>query len=94
MILNLLFYCRYQIIIDNRRNNRYIHCVFLGHLNDAGQFDLLPRIGPGGPLHLPPDAYLLGDKGCANRYPILTRLRADQIPNQGPDRNAMLIFNS
>ena len=44
-LIPLTFYL--QIIIDNDRNIRYVHSGFPGHMNDAGVYALLPRIGAG-----------------------------------------------
>ena len=68
---------------------------FLGHLNDAGQFALMPNIGPGQELPFPEEMYLLGDNGYPNRYPVMTKFRAHQIRQAATeeDRTAMHIFN-
>ena len=44
LIMNLtyLICIAFQIIIDNRRHIRHVRSGFLGHLNDSGQFLLLP----------------------------------------------------
>ena len=40
-----------QVIVDNSGNIVFVQAGFLGHMNDAGQFQrLLPRIGHGGQL--------------------------------------------
>ena len=83
----------FQIVIDNNNNLRYVQSGFLGHMNDAGQYALMPNIGDGEQLDLPPNVYLLGDKGYANNYPILTRYRADQLGG-GADRDIKIIFNT
>ena len=50
----------------------------------------LPNIGPNGPLVFPRDCYLLGDRGYANRYPIVTPFRANQMQ---PNNHLMHVFN-
>lgn len=80
-----------QVLIDNQRNIRYIHSGFTGHMNDAGQFLQLPRIGPNEPLPFPADCYILGDRGYANRYPIITPYRANQM--QPPNVEDKVLFN-
>ena len=64
-------------------------------MNDAGLYALLARIGPGEELDLPEEVFLLGDNGYANRYPIMTKYRANQIrqAESVEDRLAMSIFN-
>ena len=75
---------------------RFVQTGFPGHLNDAGIFHLLPEIGPGQELDFPEGVFLLGDNGYANRWPIMTKFRANQImqANQIEDRLAMSIFNN
>ncbi len=70
-------HCRYhnfssQIIMDNRGNIVFVQLGFLGHNNDSGQFQLMPRIGPGEELHLPHGLYILADKGYPLQYPLVT----------------------
>ena len=57
-----------QVIVDVKKNIRYIHTGFPGRLNDAGQFLELLQIGhlAGDQLQFPLECYLLGDKGYAN----------------------------
>ena len=60
-------HCRYhnlstQIIMDNQGNIVFVQFGFLGHNNDSGQFQLMPGIGTGEELHLPPGVYILADK--------------------------------
>ncbi len=80
-------HCRYhnfssQIIMDNRGNIVFIQSGFLGHNNDSGQFQLIPRIGPGEELHLPHGLYILEDKGYPLQYPLVTPWRvADAAGN-------------
>ena len=68
----------------------YVQSGFLGHMNDAGQYALMPNIGDGQHLDFLPDVYLLGDKGYANNYPILTRYQL----GAGADRDIKIIFNT
>ncbi len=80
-------HCRYhnfssQIIMDNRGNIVFVQSGFLGHNNDSGQFQLMPRIGPGEELHLPHGLYILADKGYPLQYPLVTPWRvADAAGN-------------
>ena len=46
-----------QIIMDNQRNIVFIQSGFLGHNNDSAQLHLIPSIGAGEELHLPPGLY-------------------------------------
>lgn len=80
-----------QIIVDNERNIVYIHSGFLGHMNDAGQYGMLPEIGPNGALPFPPECYLLADGGYANGYPLVTPFRRNQM--NGPNVIDKRIFN-
>ena len=64
-----------QIIMDNHRNIVFIQSGFLGHNNDSGQFQMMPRIGPGEQLHLPLGLYILADKGYPLQYPLATPCR-------------------
>ena len=84
-----------QIIIDNTRNIRFVQSGFLEHQNDAGQYHLMPSIGPDQDLDFPENASLLGDNGYANRYPVMTRYRRDQIRNlaDGDERLAIGVYN-
>ena len=78
-------HCRYhnfsaQIIMDNLGNTFFIQSGFLGHNNDSGQFQLMPRIVPGEDLHLPHGLYILADKGYPLHYPLVTpRRQADVV---------------
>ena len=82
-----------QIICDVYGNFVYVQSGFLGHLNDAAQFNLLPPIGPHLELDFPQNVCLLGDNGYANRWPILTRFKANErAPGVNPQDRRM--FNS
>ena len=93
-----LFYsghCHYhnfstQIITDVDGDICYIQSGFLGHNNDSGQLQMLPTIGFGMPLNLPLGAYIIGDGGYPNRYPILTAFRRNDVIENYEDRN---LFN-
>ena len=80
-----------QVIIDNRKHIRFLRSGFLGHCNDATQFQLLPTIGDGQELHLPAHLYFLADSIYPNRHPLLTPYRRNQI--QGENREDLLLFN-
>ena len=71
-----------QIIIDVDGNICYIQSGFLGHNNDAGQLLMMPDIGNGMPLNLPLGAYIIGDGGYPNRYPVLTAFRRQNELNE------------
>ena len=64
-----------QIVMDNQGNIVFIQSGFLGHNNDSGQLQLMPSIGVGGELHLPPGLYILADKGYPCVYPPITPWR-------------------
>ena len=82
-----------QIIVDINKNIRYFKSGFEGHHNDAAQFLELPPIGPGAALDFPADCVLLGDKGYANRYPVITPFRRNQIA-AGVDGTFQLMYNT
>lgn len=63
-------------------------------MNDAAQFHELPLIGPGLACDFPPDAYLLADKMYPNQYPLMSPFNVNQFGNNGPDRDAKIIFNT
>ena len=61
-----------QIVTDNEGNIVFVKCGFHGRMNDAGQWEqIVPPIGQGMPLSVPPNTYLLADKGYPNES-ILT----------------------
>lgn len=82
-----------QVIVDVHGRLRYLRTGFHGRMNDAGQFLRLPNIGPREELDFPAHCYLLGDRGYANRYPIITPFRRNQLAGEPSDRNAQIIFN-
>ena len=82
-----------QIIVDAHGHIRYLKTGFHGRMNDAGQFLQLPAIGPGIALESPENCYLLGDKGYANRYPVLTGFRRNQFAADAQTADAQHIFN-
>ena len=67
-----------QIIIDNTKKIRFLRSGFLGHCNDAQQYQLLPRIGDGEELQFPNDLNLLADSIYPNGHPLLTPFRINQ----------------
>ncbi|CAH3026979.1 unnamed protein product, partial [Porites evermanni] len=52
-----------QLIVDNRGNIVFLQAGFLGSMNDAGNFILMDRIGPGTAYDMPRGTVLLADKG-------------------------------
>ena len=68
-----------QTIIDNINNIRFLRSGFLGHGNDAQQYQLLPTIGDGQELHLPANLYLLADSIYPNRSPLMTQFRQNEF---------------
>ena len=63
-----------QIVMENQGNIVFIQSGFLGHNNDSGQLQLMPSIGVGGELYLPPGLYILADiTPCV--YPLITPWR-------------------
>ena len=66
-----------QVIVDNCGQIRYIECGFMGHLNDAQQFALMPKLGTD--LPFPDECIILADKIYPNRHPIVTPYSAAQI---------------
>ena len=75
-----------QIIVDNTGHIVFVQCGFLGHQNDAGQWQhIAPPIGPGMPNSLPDNTYILADRGYPNEEPLLTPWRRQRL-NGHPDR--------
>ena len=68
-----------QLTVDNLGNIVFLQAVFLGSLNDAGNFNLMKRIVPGTNNDMPSDVVLLADKGYGDIPPLLTSFRAAQI---------------
>ena len=79
-----------QLVVDNQGNIVFARCGFLGRCNDAGQWQhIVPQIGQGTPNPLPPNAYILADKGYPNEDPLLTPWRRQRLDGH-PDRQ---LFN-
>ncbi|CAH3112659.1 unnamed protein product, partial [Porites lobata] len=68
-----------QLIVDNQGNIVFLQAGFLGSMNDAGNFILMDRIGPGTAYDMPRGTVLLEDKGYGDFVPLLTPFRAAQI---------------
>ena len=68
-----------QLIVDNQGNIVFLQAGFLGSMNDAGNFILMDRIGPGTACDMPRRTVLLADKGYGDFVPLLTPFRAAQI---------------
>lgn len=68
-----------QLIVDGLGNIVFLQAGFLGSMNDAGNFRLMERIGPGTNNDMPHGVVLLADKGYADVVPLLTPFRAGQI---------------
>lgn len=83
-----------QLIIDNLGNIVYLQAGFLGSINDAGNFNLMERLGPGTNYDMPGDVFLLADKGYADRPPLVTPFRTTQICRMArADQRRARIFN-
>ena len=84
-----------QLIVDNLGNIVFLQAGFLGAMNDAGNFNVMERIGPGTRYHdMPANLVLLADKGYADVPPLLTPFRAAQIRRLGRlDRQRARRFN-
>ena len=66
--------------MDNLGRIVFVQCGFLGHLNDAGQWQqIVPPIGANFPHSLPPNAYIMADKGYPNEEPLLTPWRRQRL---------------
>ena len=68
-----------QLIVDNIGNIVFLQAGFLGAMNDAGNYNMMERIGQGTHNDLPPDVVLLADKGYADVPPLMTPFRTAQI---------------
>ena len=68
-----------QLIVDSLGSIVFLQAGFLGSMNDAGNFHLMERIGPGTNYDMPHGAVLLADKGYGDVVPLLTPSRAAQI---------------
>lgn len=75
-----------QIIVDNNGCIRHIETGFLGHKNDAQQFDLMTRIGQDLPFL--ENCVLLADKIYPNRHPLMTPYTSAQIRRMDNRRQA------
>jgi DDE superfamily endonuclease/Helix-turn-helix of DDE superfamily endonuclease len=87
------FHCMHsQIVIDNTGLIRHTSTGFLGHLNDAQQYRLMPQIG--NELPFPQECVLLADKIYANGYPLMTPFTTAQLRRKrGNDRHKALRLN-
>lgn len=84
-----------QLIVDNCGNIVFLQAGFLGAMNDAGNYNMMERIGPRTNYDMPAGVVLLADKGYADVAPLLTPFRAAQIrrmPRQ--DKRLARRFNS
>lgn len=72
-----------QLIVDNLGNIVFLQAGFLGAMNDAGNFNLMQRVGPGTRYDMPAGVVLLADQGYADIAPLLTPFRAVQIRRMG-----------
>ena len=68
-----------QLIVGNVGNIVFLQAGFLRSPNDAGNFNLMERIGPGTNYDMPPDVVLQADKGYGDIPPLLTPFRAAHI---------------
>lgn len=57
----------------------FLQAGFLGAMNDAGNYLMMERIGPGANHDMPHGAVLLADKGYGDVVPLLTPFRQHQI---------------
>jgi len=59
-----------QVVVNCTERMRHVETKFIGHSNDAQQFNLMSRIG----LDLPfsDQCVLLADKIYSNRFPSMT----------------------
>ena len=64
-------------------------------MNDAQQFTLMTKIGPGEVLNFPDDLSILGDKIYPNRYPNITAYTKAQLRRKrGGDLKKCRKFNN
>lgn len=83
-----------QLVVDNCGNIVFLQAGFLGSMNDAGNYILMQRIGPGTHFDMPPRVVLLADKGYGDIVPLLTPFRAAQIRRMPrPDQRRARQFN-
>ena len=72
----------------------FVSAGYVGHLNDAQCYRLIPEIGPGRDLEFPEDAYLLGDSAYPCEYPLISPYRRQQITAaEGERREQMVNIN-
>ena len=67
------------LIVDNLGNIVFLQAGFLGSMNDAGNFNMMERIGPGTDNDMPVGVVLSADKGYGHIPPLLTPFRQTQI---------------
>lgn len=60
-----------QLIVGTLGNIVFLQASFLGSMNDAGNFRLMERIGPGTNNDMPHRVVLLVDRGYADVVPLL-----------------------
>ena len=68
-----------QLIVDNQGNIVFLQAGFLGSMNNAGNFILMDRIGPGTAYDMARGTVLLVDKGYGDFVPLLTPFQAAQV---------------
>ena len=61
-----------QLIVDNLGNIVFLQAGFLGSMNDAGNFNMMERIGPGTDNDMPVGVILLANKGYGHIPPLNT----------------------
>ncbi|CAG2199813.1 unnamed protein product [Mytilus edulis] len=71
-----------QALNDNQNHIRLVRSGFLGHQNDAQQFNSMPDIGYGLQLNFPENLFILADEIYANRYPLMTPYKRHQLRNK------------
>lgn len=80
-------HCMHTVVImTNQFRFAMVSSGYLGHANDSRCFQLLPNIGPMGPLHFPDDCYIVGDLAYPNRYPIVSPYTEREVRRGDRDR--------